>query len=239
MAIIQDVNEIYALIPTFKDLSRCGNFASVEDELIEKQPLYAFVVSGYDGVAIKHYKVKFVLLGLVNVYALILTVDKSLIGRYCDFVGIPRDITKPITPYDWKWSEDAIGLSLRSDNASNNVFYFGTDENDIIKIREGLNKKYRREKSYPKLELDLRNVIIESLKAKKPVNVMVQRPKREMKPIETPIVKDTVINVTNSVNMCKCLPAPSEVTKVEERKPLVDYDAIVNKIVTTEIVYAD
>ena len=80
MAIIKDVNEIKYLIPTFKDLIRCGNFAKVEDEIYKSKELYAFSVNCVYGINIKAYRVRFVLIGLQNVYALVLVGEKEEIG---------------------------------------------------------------------------------------------------------------------------------------------------------------
>ena len=144
MAIIKSVDEIRALIPTFKDLARCGNFASVESDIIKSNPLYAFSVGGNFA---RNLKIKFILLGLTNVYALILTSSENdSIGRYCDYMAIPRDITKPISPDSWKWNEDAIGLSFKSDNASESIIYFGTNENDGNEIKDLYGKGLGKEK---------------------------------------------------------------------------------------------
>ena len=209
MAVIKDIEEIKELIPKFKDLARCGNFASVKDEIIKAKPLYAFSINGIDGITTKHFKAKFYFLGLSSVYALVLAGENALIGRYCDYVAIPRDITKPVGYKDWKWSTDDIGLSFRSDNASHNFVYFGTDENDGDEIIEGLKNGFRHETIYKPIDQGLKNMVMESLKIGKPTNRSMEA-KRESAII---VSKEELITKPNpaisSFDMSKCLPAPS------------------------------
>lgn len=190
MAIIKDVSEIKDLIPTFKDLIRCGNFANVEDGIYKSKELYAFSVNCVYGINIKAYKARFVLIGLQNVYALVLVNEKEEIGRYCDFVGVPRDVSKPIKLEDWKWSTDEIGLSITSDNANGNFIYFGTSISDEKLIRQELMIGKRDFIEYKKLDRELWLTIMEALKMGGKTN-------------------------TSSVEILKCLPSPKDVKPVQ------------------------
>lgn len=214
MAIIKSVDEIRALIPTFKDLARCGNFASVESDIIKSNPLYAFSVGGNFK---RNVKTKFILIGLTNLYALVLTAyENDSIGRYCDYMAIPRDITKPISPDNWKWNEDAIGLSFKSDNASESIIYFGTEEKDGEKIRELFNKGLRTETiSYKKLDQTLRNTVMETLRVGKI-------------PTDKTTIEKRNVGVSASVQAPPpllprmCLPSPEAVTKPEQKTNYMD-----------------
>lgn len=193
MAIIKDVNEIKYLIPTFKDLIRCGNFAKVEDEIYKSKELYAFSVNCVYGINIKAYRVRFVLIGLQNVYALVLVGEKEEIGRYCDFVGVQRDVSKPIKLEDWKWSTDEIGLSITSDNANGNFIYFGTTKSDEKLIRQELMIGKRDFIEFKKLDRELWLTIMETLKMGGKTN-------------------------TSTVEVLKCLPSPKDIKSVQQKE---------------------
>lgn len=214
MAIIKDVNEIKELIPTFKDLARCGNFASVESNMVKSKPLYAFSVNGMDGITTKHYKVRFVFIALNLVYVLVLVGKDGKVGRYCDFVAVPRDVSKPINPYNWGWNEDEIGLFLKSDNVSSNIIYFGTDEQDAGEIRKGILEGKRKLIPIKRLDQDVRNLVLETLKYGIP-SYATNKTKGN------PLVKrDTTT---------KCLPSPDNVTGGRQFKSPVDYMAVINR----------
>lgn len=180
MAIIRDIEQIRDLIPTFEDLKRCGNFASVKEEIIKKNALYAFAINGSDEISVKSYNVKFLLLGLTHTYSLVLVSDTDKIGRFCDFMTVLRDVTKPMKIEDWKWSLDEIGISIRSDNASRNFIYFGTDSNDVDEIKKGLHNKLRKETEYKKIEPKFINSVMESLKKGKPIYVSTDEKRKDV-----------------------------------------------------------
>ena len=214
MAIIKDVNEIKELIPTFKDLARCGNFASVESNITKSKPLYAFSINGMDGITTKHYKVRFVFIALNLVYVLVLVGEDGKVGRYCDFVAVPRDVSKPINPHNWGWNEDDIGLFLKSDNISSNIIYFGTDEQDADEIRKGILEGKRKLIPIKRLDQDVRNLVLETLKYGMP---SYATNKTKGNPLEK---RDTTT---------KCLPSPDNVTGGRQFKSSIDYMSILNR----------
>ena len=215
MAIIKDINEIKELIPTFKDLARCGNFASVESNITKSKPLYAFSINGMDGITTKHYKVRFVFIALNLVYVLVLAGEDGKVGRYCDFVAVPRDVSKPINPHNWGWNEDDIGLFLKSDNISSNIIYFGTDEQDADEIRKGILEGKRKLIPIKKLDQNTRNFVLETLK----YGVATNRIKGN--PIEK---RDTT-----PTTPAKDLPSSANVTGGRQFKSSIDYMAILNR----------
>lgn len=214
MAIIKDVNEIKELIPTFKDLARCGNFASVESNITKSKPLYAFSINGMDGITTKHYKVRFVFIALNLVYVLVLVGEDGKVGRYCDFVAVPRDVSKPINPHNWGWNEDDIGLFLKSDNISSNIIYFGTDEQDADEIRKGVLEGKRKLIPIKRLDQDVRNLVLETLKYGMP---SYATNKTKGNPLEK---RDTTT---------KCLPSPDNVTGGRQFKSSIDYMSVLNR----------
>ena len=214
MAIIKDINEIKELIPTFKDLARCGNFASVESNITKSKPLYAFSINGMDGITTKHYKVRFVFIALNLVYVLVLVGEDGKVGRYCDFVAVPRDVSKPINPHNWGWNEDDIGLFLKSDNISSNIIYFGTDEQDADEIRKGILEGKRKLIPIKRLDQDVRNLVLETLKYGMP---SYATNKTKGNPLEK---RDTTT---------KCLPSTDNVTGGRQFKSSIDYMCILNR----------
>lgn len=214
MSIIKDLGQIRSLIPTFKDLARCRNFASVEDEVYREKPLFAFSVNTENSMVIRTYKVKFLFLGLTSVYALVLTGENGIVGRYCDFVGMQRDITKPVRPEDWKWSNDEIGISIKSDNSNHNFVYFGSDEDDIEEIKKGLKNGLRKETEYKELSAELRSMIMESLKRGAPVNSTTQEKRNK------------AANLKRNEN----------IDKLSELAAEINYKPSKENIITTEIV---
>jgi hypothetical protein len=214
MAIIKDINEIKELIPTFKDLARCGNFASVESNITKSKPLYAFSINGMDGITTKHYKVRFVFIALNLVYVLVLVGEDGKVGRYCDFVAVPRDVSKPINPHNWGWNEDDIGLFLKSDNISSNIIYFGTDEQDADEIRKGILEGKRKLIPIKRLDQDVRNLVLETLKYGMP---SYATNKTKGNPLEK---RDTTT---------KCLPSPDNVTGGRQFKSSIDYMSVLNR----------
>lgn len=239
MAIITNVAQIASKIPTFNDLIRHGNFASVDAKTTNSKPLFAFVFDYTNKIFIKQYRVKFVLLGLIDCYVLILTNDEGKIGRYCDFTVIPRDVTKPLTDAsNWKWIANGVGICLVSDNVSQNIIYFGTEEDDSVEIRcrlqQGLGGNYER----AQIDVITRDVILESLK--KNVAVLESTENRRKRMADE-------IKKKESSNML-CLPSPEDITaphtnkidymKVLERYARLKYkDRTEEVTVTTDVVY--
>lgn len=238
MSIITNVAQIAPIIPTFNDLVRCGNFASVDAKIIDSKPLFAFVFDYTNKIFIKQYRVKFVLLGLVDCYVLIITNKEGQIGRYCDFTIIPRDVTKPLSDAsDWKWIANGVGLCLVSDNVSQNITYFGTEEDDSVEIRSRLYQGLGGIHEHQKIDVITRDVILESLKRNVAVFESTENRRQRMaKEIEN----------SKSSSML-CLPSPQDVTphtekvdyaKVLERYARIKYRDRTEKVtVTTEVVY--
>ena len=138
--------------------------------IYNKNPLYAFIVNDKVSNSITTIKVKFLFLGLISTYALILSnSDVNLVNRYCEFVAVQRDVSKKMKISDWKWSYDEIGISLKSDNSSHSFIYFGTSKEDINYIKTGLSNGLRKETEYEKIEPELISLVIESLKKGKAV----------------------------------------------------------------------
>jgi hypothetical protein len=140
--------------------------------------------------------------------------EDGKVGRYCDFVAVPRDVSKPINPHNWGWNEDDIGLFLKSDNISSNIIYFGTDEQDADEIRKGILEGKRKLIPIKRLDQDVRNLVLETLKYGMP---SYATNKTKGNPLEK---RDTTT---------KCLPSPDNVTGGRQFKSSIDYMSVLNR----------
>jgi hypothetical protein len=137
MAIIKNISEIIDLIPTYNDLLRC-NCASALEVYTENKPLYAFVFDNASLNYRRRYKANFMLAALEDIYILFLIEEGECVSRYSDYIVLKRNKERALYRTDWKWNIDSIGLSITSDNVSRNIIYFGTNENDAVKVRIGI-----------------------------------------------------------------------------------------------------
>ena len=177
MAIIQDISEIERLIPTYRDLGREGNFASVEDGILKCRPLYAFTINGVNLTTVKSDKIVFCFLALTKVYALIVANSRKEINRYSDFKVIQRDITKPLRADSWEWENSAVGLRMVSSAIGSNVIYFGTDEKDVETIRKAIKDGKvefpSRVGANDEKKLEMRGLVLDVLRNGKTKNVNI------------------------------------------------------------------
>jgi hypothetical protein len=209
MAIIKNKDFLKPLIPNFGDLVRCGNFATVDYEDGKHRPtMFAFVFDEVNHIFTRQYKVHFTLVGLTECYGLVLTKEDNKYGRYCDFIAVERDITKPLSDIDmWKFEVDDIGVSLKSDNANGNIIYFGTSENDSVEIRQGIYDGLTSNTVYKPCNTRFRALMLESLKLGMPA---------------TETAEDRRSN-----KQTLCLPSPQDVTQVDDSE--VDYGEVLKR----------
>ena len=231
MAVIKNIDYFKPFIPNIEDLMKCGNYATKDESTLRGRHLFAFVFDPCNRIFIKQFKVSFMLVSTAMYHALVLTNEEKKCGRYCDFMVIKRDVRKPISDIkNWKWNVDEIGVFIQSDNYNGNIIYFGTDENDSVVIRCGIYEGFSENSQYEPIERDLKNMIIEALKAGAAVTG-----EKEDKPT-------------------LCLPAPEDVksTPYDDEDSGIDYRAVLQRYarmkfrdrtaittVTTEVVYAD
>ena len=141
MAIVKDLNEIKDLIPEPDYRFYGSNISEVPSEIIDKKPLYAFVVSSKANTVISAYRAYFSLIKRGDNFYLMTADYDGLNQLHSDFIKAKKPSKGKLKITDWPFMVDKIGLHMKSSFYDKNIIYFGTMANDIKTVRETLKNK--------------------------------------------------------------------------------------------------
>ena len=133
MAVISKLSDIIKLIPTARSEFFQSPIASVDDETIACNPLYAVLVNKSTNSIFHIFRVVFLIIRVTGGFRLLLSNLSKEAKSTIDFVKSDREV---MFKGDWPFKNDGDGLYIETFNGYK--AYFCTDYDDMFEIRSRL-----------------------------------------------------------------------------------------------------
>lgn len=142
MALLKSIKEIESLIPKPVENEGDGIFAYTPQEELLKNRVYAIEVDNKEKKIKGIYRVSFsVFSSKKNSYLFINNYDK---GTSSTSPFVKSKFKKEITPEDWGFKVNKMGLYLKTGTFQSTTVYFSTSILDANEIRKDLNEKIKK-----------------------------------------------------------------------------------------------